>query len=141
MKNKMSKLIVTSFCTTIVGLVPLVIGIGCNYNGDVQLTTNKNNFQDQKNDNAGLVFDGKYFKNIDEAASYFINKNIDSVSDDFYLGDLNKALADASTGLVNVDNLYPYQRDRLRPVYLNALNQPTPSYQDAKKNICEPWFN
>ncbi|MDE5599586.1 MAG: hypothetical protein K2I49_01475, partial [Ureaplasma sp.] len=77
-------------------------------------------------------YDKKIFSTLDDLATYYINKIPDSVTSDFYLGDVNSSILDPSTSMLDINDFKPYEPSRLHPVYLNALNMPTHDYNAAK---------
>ena len=77
-------------------------------------------------------YDKKIFSTLDDLATYYINKNPDSVTSDYYLGDVNSSILDPSTSMLDINDFKPYEPSKLHPVYLNALNMPTYDYNAAK---------
>ncbi len=86
----------------------------------------------------GYIYEGEYFKNIQDVAKRYLRQHPETITNNYYLGNLSKAILDPSTGLVNINDLRLYDDSRLHPVYVDALGNYTYDYQKAKKTYVNP---
>ena len=79
------------------------------------------------------LYDNKIFSSLDDLCTYYISKNPGIIKSGYYLGDTTKSVLDPSTQMLNINDFKVYDQTKIYPVYLNSLNIPTQSYEDAKK--------
>ncbi len=86
----------------------------------------------------GYFYNNEFFPNIESVATRYLVEHPGTIQNGYYVGDLNHAILDPSTGLVNINDLRRYDDSKLFPAYVDALGNHTYDYQKAKKSYVNP---
>lgn len=100
-----------------------------------EATTNKtSNSTTLNSDNKKIIYDGKYYSSVDQAADDVL-ANSKIIQDKFMIGDLQDAIFDTQTKRLDESKLKDYDISRLSKVYQTASGKYTSSYEDAKQSF------
>ncbi len=103
------------------------------------ITTSQTNkytvFHEDKNNTNEYyyVYNGKYFDTLDDATKYELATN--SILDSsLWIGNIQEAIFDQQTKRLDIDRLRPYDTDKLKPAYKNAINNYDYDYDKVKRS-------
>ncbi|MDE6472914.1 MAG: hypothetical protein K2K73_00670, partial [Ureaplasma sp.] len=132
--KKTTKKLITAISCALIGssiFAGTIVSTACT-NTNAVTNNSSTTVLNVKNNDSSYKYDNKIFSTLDDLATYYINKHPETVSSNFYLGDVNSSILDPSTSMLDINNFKPYNPSKIHPVYLNALNMPTPDYNAAK---------
>ncbi|MBD5422878.1 MAG: hypothetical protein HDR43_00005, partial [Mycoplasma sp.] len=85
------------------------------------------------------LYQGKYYNSYDDIVQNILWSNRDTINQQMYYGNLNKAIFDLETKRIDIGQMRPFewadQNGRLEAAWINALGQHTRSYEEAKSSF------
>ena len=130
MKNKL-KIALSSIATSLLLIViPITISNSNNTSLSYKMLSS--------NKSKGFIYNNEFFPDIESVGVRYLDEHPETINNSFYIGNLSRAILDPSTGLVNINELRPYDSSRISPAYIDALGNYTSDYEKAKKSYVNP---